>query len=99
MNNSFLSAGQIIDKATNSKGGEVFLSLFNGDWRGLNIGDGTQSSADLAFANKLAFWCGCDSNLMVEIFRMSGLYRNERKMNLAINRAIKDCSSIYSRMR
>lgn len=98
-NNSFLSPSEIIDKASKSKGGDTFLSLFMGEWQGLNIGDGTQSSADLALANKLAFWCGCDANLMIEIFRQSGMYRNERKMNLAINRAIKDCSSIYSRMR
>jgi putative DNA primase/helicase len=97
VNNSFLSASQIIDKATKSKGGEVFRSLFRGEWQALNIGDGTQSSADLALANKLAFWCACDSNLMMEIFRMSGMYRNERKMNLAINRAIRDCNNIYSK--
>jgi putative DNA primase/helicase len=94
-NNSFLDAQAIIDKASKSKGGEVFLSLYNGDWQALNIGDGTQSSADLALANKLAFWCGCDVALMTEIFRQSGLYRNERKTRLAINRAVQDCGTVY----
>jgi putative DNA primase/helicase len=99
VNNSFLSANDVINKASHAKGGEAFLSLFNGEWQGLNIGDCTQSASDLAFANKLAFWCGCDASLMIEIFRQSGMYRNERKMNLAINRAIRDCGAIYNRMR
>jgi putative DNA primase/helicase len=90
-----LSAQEIIDRASRSKGGSVFAQLYAGQWQNLGIGDSTQSSADLSFANKLAFWTGCDRSMMCEIFRASGLYRNPRKMNLAIDRAIRDCGQVY----
>ena len=51
--------------------------------------------ADLKFANMLAFWCGCSEGIMRNIFRSSGMYRNERKMNLAIKKAIADCHTVY----
>ena len=91
-----LSAQDIICKATESKNGEIFEDLLNGNWQGYGIGDGTQSSADLKFANALAFWCGYDEALMQNIFRQSGMYRNDRKMNLAIQKAIQDCHEVYS---
>jgi primase-polymerase (primpol)-like protein len=94
-----LSASEIIDRASRSKGGDIFTQLYRGDWQSLNIGDGSQSSADLALCNRLAFWCGCDRDMMCEIFRASGLYRNPRKMEMAIDRAIKDCGQVYGEKR
>ena len=90
-----LSEREVIEKAENGKNGQVFLDLLNGNWKSLGIGDGTQSSADLKFANMLAFWCGCSEGIMRNIFRSSGMYRNERKMNLAIKKAIADCHTVY----
>jgi putative DNA primase/helicase len=90
-----LSASEIIDRASRSKGGDIFSELYAGRWEHLSIGDSTQSAADLSFANKLAFWCGCDRGMMADIFRSSGLFRNERKMNMAIDRAVKDCGQVY----
>lgn len=90
-----LSEREIIEKAENAKNGQVFSDLLNGNWKCLGIGDGTQSSADLKFANMLAFWCGCSEGIMRNIFRSSGMYRNERKMNLAIKKAVTDCYTIY----
>lgn len=94
-----LNAQEIIDRASRSKGGDVFAQLYQGDWQSLNIGDKTQSSADLSFCNRLAFWCGCDRGLMADIFRSSGMFRTERKMNLAIDRAIRDCGQVYGEKR
>jgi putative DNA primase/helicase len=91
----FMNASEIIDKASASKGGDIFSELYAGRWEHLSIGDSTQSAADLSFANKLAFWCGCDRGMMADIFRSSGLFRNERKMNMAIDRAVKDCGQVY----
>ena len=51
--------------------------------------------ADLKFVNMLTFWCGCSEGIMRNIFRSSGMYRNERKMNLAIKKAIADCHTVY----
>jgi putative DNA primase/helicase len=90
-----MSAQEIIDRASRSKGGDIFSELYAGRWEHLSIGDSTQSAADLSFANKLAFWCGCDRGMMADIFRSSGLFRNERKMNMAIDRAVKDCGQVY----
>lgn len=90
-----LSAQEVIAKAQHSKGGDVFTSLLSGNWQYLSIGDGTQSAADLALANTLAFWCQCNVGMMQDIFRSSGLYRNDRKMQLAINRAVRDCHTVY----
>jgi primase-polymerase (primpol)-like protein len=69
--------------------------LYAGDWQSLKIGDLTQSSADLSFCNRLAFWTNCDINMMIAIFEQSGLYRNQRKMMLAIRQAIQTCGSTY----
>jgi putative DNA primase/helicase len=86
----------VIQKATHSRGGEIFTALFNGEWEGLGLGDGSQSSADMSFANRLCFWCGGDTDIMIDIFRQSGLYRNERKMMLAVNKALKNCACYYT---
>ena len=48
-----LSEREIIEKAENGRNGQVFSDLLNGNWKCLGIGDGTQSSADLKFANML----------------------------------------------
>jgi primase-polymerase (primpol)-like protein len=77
----------------------MFRQLYDGQWQHLGIGDNTQSSADLSFCNKLAFWTGCDRAMMCEIFRASELYRNPRKMEMAIDRAIKDCGQVYGEKR
>jgi putative DNA primase/helicase len=86
----------VLEKATNSKGGEIFTALYNGEWQNLGIGDNTQSAADLSFCNRLAFWTGGNFDLMVEIFQQSGLFRNERKMMLAVNKALKNCACYYT---
>lgn len=94
-----MSAQEIIDKASNSNGGSQFQALYAGNWQQLGIGDNTQSAADLAFCNRLAFWTACDEAIMSDIFRSSGLYRNERKMWLAIKKAVNECSEVYQRRR
>jgi putative DNA primase/helicase len=91
-----LNAQEIIDRATNAKGGSVFAQLYQGDWQALGIGDGSQSSADLSFCNKLCFWTGGNADLMREIFESSGLYRNPRKTQLALNKALADCREYYT---
>jgi primase-polymerase (primpol)-like protein len=90
-----LSAQEIIDRASRSKGGSVFAQLYAGQWQALGIGDNTQSSADLSFANRLYFWTGGDSALMTEIFKNSGMFRNERKTRLAISKALADGGEVY----
>jgi putative DNA primase/helicase len=74
--------------------------LWNGNWQG--NGWNSQSDADLALANMLAFYTGKDAHQMDELFRQSGLYRQkwDRKTGdttygrLTIERAIADTKEV-----
>ena len=93
------TANDIIDIALNAKNGNLFRSLLNGDFSMY----GSQSEADLAFCNMLAFWTGCDSDKMDAIFRSSGLMRDkwDRKQSgstygtITIEKAIAGCDKVY----
>ncbi len=89
----------IIDKASNSAGGEKFRRLYSGDFSDY----GSQSEADMAFCNILAFWCGGDAEKMDAVYRNSGLMREkwDRRQSgstygrLTIQKAINQCENFY----
>ena len=91
---------EIIDKARNCKSGTLFTLLYNGEWEGLFP---SQSEADLAFANQLAFWTGRNEAQMDRIFRSSGLMRKKWDQkrggdtygNLTISKACANCTEVY----
>src|SRR5699024_3008754 len=64
----------------------------------------SQSEADMAFANDLAFWTNRDFEKMDSIFRESSLYRDkwDRKTGdstygqLTLNKAIQECSNVFN---
>ncbi|MCO4346569.1 phage/plasmid primase, P4 family [Staphylococcus agnetis] len=95
-----LSAEQIIDIAKKSKNGLRFTTLFEGDWSQFY---NSQSEADLAFCNDLAFWTARDLHKMDEIFRKSVLYRDkwdnthgdDTYGNQTINKAIDGCQNEF----
>ena len=101
--NADMSVGAILRRMFDSKHGQKLQDLYNGSWERYGIGDGSQSSADQAFCNTLAFWCRCDAALMDAIFRRSGLYRQKWDKRrgaktygqITIDRAIKDCRDIW----
>ncbi len=66
---------EIINKATYAKNGEKFSKLLDGEWEGL--GYPSQSEADLALCNLLAFWTNNNPTGIDQIFRKSGLYRDK----------------------
>lgn len=98
----FLSDSDILTKAQNSKNGMQFKMLFDGQWQELNYP--SQSEADLALMNLLAFWSGKRDDQMDRLFRASGLYRDkwDRKQSgttygaITIQTAINNCKSVYS---
>jgi len=69
-----LAESEVIRRAAESKNGAKFLDLFNGSWQGYHS---SQSEADLAFCNSLAFWTGADGQAMDSLFRQSALYRDK----------------------
>ncbi len=95
-----LSEEEIVDRARNCKTGGAFQLLYSGNWEGIYD---SQSTADLAFCNQLAFWTQCDEIKMDRIFRSSGLYRKKwdelrGKMKygeLTIAKAISGCNKVY----
>lgn len=101
--NADMSVDAILRRMFDSKHGQKLQDLYNGSWERYGIGDGSQSSADQAFCNTLAFWCRCDAALMDAIFRRSELYRpkwDKRRGaktygQITIDRAIKDCRDIW----
>lgn len=91
---------QVIDKARNSRSGNLFNLLYSGNWQGLYS---SQSEADLALCNQLAFWTQKNAEQMDRIFRSSGLYRNkwEEKRGdstygeITVSKAIINCQEVY----
>lgn len=54
------------------------------------------SSADLALANALAWWTGCNPVRMLSLFKQSALWRDdERKARMAIAKAVADPERAY----
>ncbi|MDN6807430.1 MAG: DNA primase, partial [Lacticaseibacillus paracasei] len=95
-----LSEDEIIIKMLKSKSGDRIKKLLNGGWEPLYP---SQSEADLAFANDLAFWTGRDFTRMDSIFRHSSLMRQKWDEKhgkttygvSTLNRAINDVRDTY----
>lgn len=91
----------LIRIAENSRNGDRFRMLFRGGWEQFYT---SQSEADMAFANDLAFWTSRDFSKMDNIFRQSSLYREKWDSKRAdstygidtLNRAIQDCTNVFS---
>lgn len=91
---------EVIDKARACKSGVLFNMLYSGNWEGLYS---SQSEADLALCNHLAFWTARNAEQMDRLFRSSGLYREkwDKKRgadtygNITIGKAIAACAEVY----
>lgn len=74
-----------------------FPKLYSGKWASLY---GSQSEADLALCNILAFWCDCNPDQIDRIFRSSELYRKKWERddyrNRTITTAIENCGQTLS---
>lgn len=91
----------IVDLAMKSKQGQAFSTLYNGFWKGLYP---SQSEADMAFCNMLAFWTQADKGKMDSILRKSGLYRKKWDSkrgastygDMVLDKAIADCREMFT---
>jgi putative DNA primase/helicase len=65
---------ELLERARKATNGDRFAALYDrGDWQGQ--GFPSQSEADLALCNLLAFWTGRDSERIDRLLRSSGLMR------------------------
>jgi len=72
-----LSDAEVIDRAFHDeKRGEKFTLLWKGAWR--DLGYPSQSEADLALCNELAWWVNYDPVRIDALFRRSGLFRPDK---------------------
>lgn len=91
---------EILEKAMNCKSGDVFCMLYSGKWQGVYP---SQSEADLALCEQLAFWTQKNETQMDRIFRSSGLMRDkwDKKRGaqtygqITIGKACAYCVDVY----
>src|SRR5579875_973267 len=70
---SNLSDDALLEKAMSARNGQTFRVLWQGDTSGYP----SQSEAELALCDLLAFWTGNDAHRIDRLFRRSGLYREK----------------------
>jgi hypothetical protein len=102
------SDSELIQKAINAGNGHKFNLLNQGLWEDA-AEYSSQSEADQAFCNMLAFWTGADAVRMDAMFRQSGLMRSKwDKKHFGdgrtygqgtIDNAISDCHETYTERR
>lgn len=68
-----LADADLLLKARSAENGHKFWALWNGDYSAYS----SQSEADLALVNHLAFWTGPDTARLDGLFRSSGLMRDK----------------------
>ena len=68
-----MSDSELWERMFNAPNGRYIQALYYGDTSGY----GSNSEADLALCNHLAFWTGNDARRMDMMFRESGLYRDK----------------------
>lgn len=96
----FLSDSELINIAKKSKQGSEFMRLLAGDWQGVYE---SQSQADQAFCNMLAFWTGKNEAQIDLMFRSSGLYRAKWDQmhgaqtygQMTITKAVADTRNVF----
>lgn len=97
-----LSETEVISRAEASRTGQRFKLFMEGGWAQFYT---SQSEADLAFANDLAFWTGRDFAKMDSIFRQSNLMRpkwdekhGKTTYGVAtLNKAINETHDVFNR--
>ena len=95
-----LDDSKLLETAVNASNGALFNDLFSGKWQGHY---NSQSEADIALCNILAFYCSRDAAQMDRLFRQSGLMRpkwdekhgKQTYGAMTIQDAIQHCGKVY----
>lgn len=97
-----LDDAETINRMLKSKSGESIAALWAGEWQEKYT---SQSEADLALCNYLAFWTRKDPEQMDRLFRQSALYREEkwdRQQSgttygaITVQKAISECTTVWT---
>jgi len=96
-----LTEEEIIQIASQSKTGMRFKLFIGGGWEQFYD---SQSEADMAFANDLAFWTNRDYNMMDSIYRGSSMMRDkwDRETGdstygeITLSKAINECTDVFT---
>ena len=94
-----LDDAALLQRARSARNGDRFSRLWEGDSTGYQ----SQSEADMALCNQLAFWTGRDAARMDRLFRRSGLMRDkwDRRQSgstygaITIANAVRNCQEVY----
>lgn len=95
-----LDDSEVVEMARSCRNGGTFWDLYNGNWQGIYS---SQSEADQALCNHLAFWTQRNEAQMDRIFRSSGLMRGKWDSkrgadtygNITIGKACAGCVDVY----
>lgn len=91
-----LADADLLLKARSATNGAKFWALWNGDYSAY----GSQSEADLAMVDLLAFWTGPDPSRIDQLFRSSGLMRDkwdrQDYRDRTIERSLSSRTEFYS---
>jgi putative DNA primase/helicase len=87
---------ELLERAFVAENGTKFGDLWEGRWESRYP---SQSEADLALCNMLAFWTGRDPDRIDSLFRSSGLYREKWERadyrSSRVDLAIANCGDVY----
>lgn len=93
-----LTDEDLLAMAKSARNGRKFEMLWSGKWK--ELGYPSQSEADMALCDLLAYWTGRDPQRMEELFRHSGLYRkkfeNIQYRTRTIEEACRSCTSTFA---
>lgn len=92
---------ELLEKAMNSRNGDSFRQLWEGNWQ---YKYQSPSEADMALCQSLSFWTGADAGRIDQLFRQSGLMRDKWDRDqagstygaLTIQKAIRMTAEVYS---
>lgn len=89
------SDAEIINKALRARNGATFAALWQGDYTAYP----SQSEADLALCNLLAYWTNGDAAKIDSLYRQSGLYENMKTEKGGVKKwDIKRGATTYGRL-
>lgn len=87
----------ILNRAYKSKHGDQIRRLYEGDITAHNGKDRSHSGADQALCDHLVYWCSGDTYLVDQLFRRSGLMREQWDRESYRNPALRKALEVYQK--